>query len=162
MPSLNIYEDILKTWHRYLTEDARIGGRDIRVIYSRREPEDLDINLMPYIQYFLDRNWSDEAHGTGSFSPQSRRVNLSIGFLLAMAYGDAAQLDKALFLIGGDLLDLIRENMLFGKDRPELVAKSIIIKKNIIWDFDSIGVETGQQIGTQRISVPMEQFCNFT
>lgn len=155
MASLDIYEDILAKWHELLTGDDRIGGRDIKVIYTRREPEDIEINLCPYIAYFLDRNWSDEAHGTGSYSPQSRRVNLRIGFLLVLMGQDAPSLDKSLFKIGGDLLDIIREKMLFNS------AKSIIVGKNIVWDFESAAVDTTTIIGAQRISVPMEQFANF-
>lgn len=155
MPSLNVYQDILVPWKEILDADERIGGKGIPVTYVRREPEEVDINRMPYIDYFLDPSWEDDAFGTGSYSPQSRRVNMRIGFLLALMHADAAKLDQALFLVGGDLLDIIREHELFNNQ------KSIIIKRNVSWLFDSIGVETGQQIGTQRISVPMEQFTNF-
>jgi len=155
MPSLDIYTDILEKWNEYLSGDARIGGRDIQVIYSRVEPSDVDMNLMPYVTYFLERNWDDDAIGSGSFSPQSRIVTVRLGFLLCMMDQDAAKLDKALFLVGGDLLDILRERRHFDS------TKSIIIGNRINWDFDSIGVETGQQIGTQKISFSMEQFANF-
>jgi len=161
MPSLDIYQDILCHWDEMLKRDPRIGGRDIKVRYVRKEPEDIEINLLPYVAYFLDTNWEDEAHGTGSYSPQSRRVNLRIGLLLAMMEKDAPSLDKSLFLIGGDLLDLIRENMLWGKNNPELLAKSIIIGRSISWNFEAVGEGEPMQIGAQRISVPMEQFTNF-
>lgn len=156
MPSLDIYQDILVKWDELLKADARIGGRNIMVRYVRKEPMDIQINLLPYVAYFLDTNWEDEAHGTGSYSPQSRRVNLRIGFLLAVMEKDAATLDESLFGIGGDLLDLIREKMLFDS------TKSIIIGKNISWNFEAVGEDEPQQIGAQRISVPMEQFTNFT
>ncbi len=55
---------------------------------------------------------------------------------------DAPSLDKMLFKVGGDLLDIIRDKMLFNSE------KSIIINRKIVWDFDAVGVETGQQIGT--------------
>lgn len=154
-PTLNIYDDILLKWHEFLTGDARIGGRDIRVIYTRTEPEELDINLMPYVAYFLERNWNDNAIGSGSYSPQSRRVYIKIGFLLAMMGKDAPTLDKMLFEVGGNLLDILRERQLFD------TVKQIIVKGDINWDFDTIAAANGQQIGTQQISFTMEQFANF-
>lgn len=154
-PHLNIYEDILCRWNEILTGDPRIGGNDIQVIYSRVFPEDVDMNLMPYVTYFLEPNWFDDSVGTGSYSPQSRRITVKMGFLLAMMADEATKLDRALFKVGGDLLDIIREHMNFNG------PKSIIVARNIVWDFDAIGVETGQQIGTQRISFSHDMFVNF-
>lgn len=155
MASLDIYNDILQPWQEILDGDGRIGGRDIKVIYTRREPRELDMNLMPYIAYFLEPGWLDDGIGTGSYSPQSRHVTIRIGFLLAMMGQDAGKLDKDLFLIGGDLLDVIYAHRNFNG------PKSIVINGNIIWDFDATGVETGETIGTQKIVIPMDQFANF-
>lgn len=155
MPSLDIYTDILAKWEEILTGDARIGGREIKVIYTRVEPSEVDMNLMPYVAYFLERNWQDDAIGSGSYSPQSRIVTVRMGFLLCMMEADAGKLDKSLFLIGGDLLDILRERRHFDS------TKSIVVGDKIVWDFDTLGVETGQQIGTQHVSFSLNQFANF-
>ena len=155
MPHLNIYTDMLERWKSYLEGDPRIGGKDIRVIYTRTEPMELDINLMPYVAYFLERSWEDNAIGSGSYSPQSRIMTVRLGFLLAMYHEDAGKLDRDLFEVGGDLLDILRERRHFD------AQKIIVVGNRISWDFDTVGVETHGQIGTQKISFTMEQMVNF-
>jgi hypothetical protein len=68
---------------------------------------------------------------------------------------DAGKLDKDLFLVGGDLLDVIYAHRNFNN------AKSIAADDAITWQFDAIGVETGETIGTQKIVVPLSQYANF-
>jgi hypothetical protein len=72
-----------------------------------------------------------------------------------MLHQDAGKLDKDLFEIGGDLLDILRERRLFD------VNKSIIVQDRIVWDFDVVGVENHGVVGSQKISFSMEQFVNF-
>ena len=153
-PTLDIYTDILEPWGSHLSGDPRIGGRDIRVLFSINEPEEIDIQMMPYVKYFLERNWIDDAVGSGSYSPQARRLVVRLGFLLAVANQDSGQLAKDLFLIGGDLIYIVRERRNFN------ATKSIVGGDKMVWDFDSIGVETIGQIGTQKISFTMELFAN--
>lgn len=155
MSSLDIYTDILCKWKDVLDGDPRIGGQRIGVQYTRIEPTDIDLNLMPYIALFLQRGWEDDAYGSGSYSPQSRRVKVRIGMILAMLDRDEGRLDEKLFAVGGELLDLIRERQLFD------VQKQIIVCGPISWDFETIGTENHGIIGTQSISFQMEQFVNF-
>jgi hypothetical protein len=155
MPHLDIYNDILMPWKNYLEGDNRIGGKEIKVIYTRFEPKDIDINLCPFVAFFLERGWDENAVGSGSYSPQSRRLTVRMGFLLCMLHQDAGKLDKDLFEIGGDLLDILRERRLFD------VNKSIIVQDRIVWDFDVVGVENHGVVGSQKISFSMEQFVNF-
>ena len=111
-PTINIYRDLIVPLGDSLRQDPRFAGVK-NIVYDKDE---ISYNEMPCIEYYVDSPWTDETRGSGSFSPQTRRMTARIAFnIWCYDARSQASMDETMFELGGLLLDHIRERRYFSE-----------------------------------------------
>ena len=146
MATFNIYDELIEPIHDKLTADPRF--RKINIFYWRSPDREVPREITPAIVYFLDAPWDDVARGSGAFSLHARTFSTRFAFGIFVYGGkSAAETDRALFQISGNLFDFFRDNRYFDRNA------GITIEDQINWDVDFSGDESNMFLASQRLSV---------
>ena len=150
MGAINPYTDLIKPMNDRLASDPRFAG--INIFYDRSAQRSVPRNDCPAINFWLQGPWEDIARGSGSYSLQTRRMTVTLGFGVWI-YGanSPADLDEQLFQVSSDLFDFFRDNVEFDS------VKGIQVdgRSPIRWDVDYTGDENNI-LGTQRLLVTFD------
>lgn len=147
MGTINPYVDLIVPLNDRLSRDTRFAG--INIFYDRSSTRSVPRNDCPAINFWLQGPWEDVMRGSGSYSLQSRWMDLTMGFGIWVYGGNSpAELDQQLFQVSSDLFDFFRDNIEFNQPQGIVIDGRVPIR----WDLDYSGDENNI-LGTQRLLV---------
>lgn len=134
-PTINIFRDLIQPIGDRLRQDPRFVGVK-NIVYDRAE---IAYSEMPCIEYYMDSPWQDQTRGSGSFSPQTRRMAARVAYRVwCYDLRGQAAMDETMFTLGGLLLDHLRDNRYFSSER------GIALSNNpVVWDVGRPEAEQG-------------------
>ena len=153
MPTFDLFNHLIEPVGKALQADPRFSALN-KIYYDRTDSRAVPREIMPAMNYFCDPRADDLQRGSGSFSIQTRRMRIRMGFAVwCYSSKSEADLDDQLFTYSGDLIDFFREHTEFDQTRGIFVDT----KTPIDIDSDYQGGENAF-VGSQKISVTFELF----
>ena len=153
MATFDIYGHLIEPAIKALQADPRLSALN-KIYYDRTDDRQPPRETMPCMNIFFDPRVEDANRGSGSYSVQTRRMYVRIGFAVwCYSSKSEADLDEQLFGISGDVLDWFREHTEFDQTRGIFVRADVPIEIAI----DYQGGENAF-VGSQKISVSFELY----